>query len=386
MRTIPLMLTSFLAFSAACTGTEPAPDGLVTTRDSVGGVLHIIHAGDPPAWTPELTASIGTLEDGPASLARIRALLLGRTGEVFVADAGHKVVREFGPDGSYRRDIGREGAGPAEYREPYSLAWVGDTLAVLDPLNVRVGLFGLDGAWRGQWASPPLTGGSQVRLYPSGDGAVYLIGLREVAGRLTREFLGYRPSGVLDTMPDLPRGLAGGGVDCQRPRDGALVFFDVPFAPRQLHIPGPGGTFYLVESNAYRIIQLTPSGDTVRVIARMVPTVPITDAEWEDGTRDFREAKEKDPDMICGVGSLPRAAVKPAVHSIFLADDGTLWVDRWVAEGKVTEVFGADGTLLGAFPTPVRNEEVIPSARGRRLAVAAVDAEGVPVVRLYTLR
>lgn len=371
----------------ACAGGEGATGSLVTTRDSTGGILRITHAGPAPAWTPELVASIGTAEEGPASFGRVRSLLLGRDGGVLVADAGNTVIREFGSDGAWKRDIGREGAGPAEYREPYSLAWVGDTLAVLDPMNARVGLFGLDGSWFGQWPSPPLTGGTHVRLFPSGDGAVYLMGLSRSGGELTRLYLGHRPFGLADTLPDLPRrqGMAG-GLDCERPRDGVLMFFEIPFTPRRQQVVGPGGTFVVAETERYTIAWLTPDGDTVRVIRREAPAVPITDAEWEAATKEFREAKAKFPDLVCGVATIPRPAAKPALKDLFLADDGTLWVDRWTATGVVTEVFGVDGALLGAFPALDRDDAIVPSARGRRLAVAALDAEGIPVVRLYRFR
>lgn len=371
---------------AACNGSGDTTSALNSTRDSTDGVLRIHHAGEAPVWTAAETASIGTVEEGPASLARIRSLLLGLDGGVIIADAGHKSVREFAPDGTFRRAIGRDGAGPGEYDIPYSLGWIGDTLAVLDPMNVRVGLFGTDGGWQGQWPSPPLTGGPSVRLFPSGDGALYLMALERRGDALSRLFVGHRPAGPVDTIPDLPRPPVTTGVTCERPSDGALVFFDIPFAARQDHVPGPGGTFLLVDGRTYRIITLTPAGDTMRIVTREVPPVPISDAEWEMATVEFTEAKRKHADMRCDLPSLPRADTKPPVQSFFLADDGSLWVDRWMPEGKLTEVFDSDGNLLGAFPTPARNENVIPSARGRRIAVATTDLDGIPLVKLYTLR
>lgn len=375
-----------VSLTSACAPAGPGHTQLQTTRDSTGGILRIHHTGEAPAWTPTETASIGTAEEGPASLARIRSLLLGLDGGVLIADAGQKSVREFGPDGAFRRAIGRDGAGPGEYDIPYSLGWIGDTLAVLDPMNVRVGLFGPTGEWRGQWPSPPLTGGPSVRLFPSGDGTLYLMALERRGDQLSRLFVGHRPAGPVDTIPDLPRPTVATGVTCERPSDGALVFFDIPFAARQDHVPGPGGNFVVVDGRDYRIVTLTPAGDTVRIVTREVPPVPISDAEWARATVEFTEEKRKHADMRCDLPALPRADTKPAVQSFLLADDGSLWVDRWMPEGKLTEVFGPDGSLLGAFPTPPRSDDVIPSARGRRLAVATTDLDGIPLVKLYTLR
>jgi len=380
-----LAALSLLAL-AACDRSGTSAAALVTTRDSTDGILRIRHTGEAPNWILTEVASIGTAEEGPSSLARIRSLLLGPDGGVFIADAGQKSIREFGPDGSFRRAIGRDGAGPGEYDIPYSLGWIGDTLAVLDPMNVRVGLFDRGGGWLGQWPSPPLTGGSSVRLFPSGDGALYLMALERRGEQLTRLFVGHRPSGQVDSIPDLPRPTVTSGVTCERPSDGAMVFFDIPFSARQDHVPGPGGTFVVVDGRDYRIVTLTPAGDTVRIVTREVAPVPISDLEWEAASVEFTEAKRKYADMRCDMTSLPRAATKPPVESFFLADDGSLWVDRWVVEGKLTEVYDSDGNLLGAFPTPARSENVIPTARGQRLAVATMDADGIPVVKVYTLR
>ncbi|HUG28227.1 MAG TPA: hypothetical protein VMK53_08010 [Gemmatimonadales bacterium] len=368
----------------ACGGRSDSPSTLTTTRDSTGGILRIRHVGEAPVWTPVEVMTIGSVEEGPASFARIRSILLGHDGGVLVADAGSGVVREFGPDGAYRRDIGRDGSGPAEYREPYSLAWMGDTLAILDPINARVGLFHPDGSWAGQWPSPVITGPSHVRLYPSGDGKLYLIGF----GQRGRLFLGHGRAGTADTLTDLPpREGVTTFIRCDWPGNAGMRFYEVPFAPGRLLIPGPDQAFLVADTEQYRIASVTPSGDTLRVLERDTGTpVPITDAEWDERTAGWRKDRAEDATLQCPVSAIPRPGAKPALNDLFLADDGTLWVDRWTAGGRVTEVFSAEGDLLGAFPAIERNRNVVPSARGNRLAVVVDDEDGIPFVRVYELR
>lgn len=370
--------------AAGCAQERPANGPFVTTRDSTGGILRIQHTGTAPPWTAAELVTIGSVDDSPSSFARIRSILLGKDDGVLVADAGNKIIREFGPNGIFRRDIGRDGAGPSEYREPYSLAWLGDTLVLLDPINARVGLFQPDRSWAGQWPSPVLTGGSQIRLYPSGDGNLYLMSFTSEG----LVFIAHGLMGTTDTLPDLPprQGLTT-SIRCEWPDNGGITFFDVPFSVRRLRIPGPEQTYLVVDTEQYRIMSVTPAGDTIRIIERdaTIP-VPITDAEWDERTTLFREQRAKYPEMQCPVSRLPRASAKPAIDDFLLADDGTLWVDRWTVDGRVTEVFSPDGDLLGAFPTMERNRNVVPSARGRRIAVVVNDEDGIPFVKIFALQ
>lgn len=65
-------------------------------------------------------------------------------GEVAVADRGSHQVRYFGPDGTFRRAFGRQGAGPGEFEGIGSAMRFGDTLAIFDGRAARLTLF-LDG-------------------------------------------------------------------------------------------------------------------------------------------------------------------------------------------------------------------------------------------------
>jgi hypothetical protein len=65
---------------------------------------------------------------------------------VWVADATDLTIRVFAPDGNYKSSVGRRGRGPGEFQLLRGLGWIGDTVYVLDQVNVRATLFREDGS------------------------------------------------------------------------------------------------------------------------------------------------------------------------------------------------------------------------------------------------
>lgn len=104
---------------------------------------------------------------------------------MFVADTRNHEVRVFGLDGAHRRTFGREGEGPGEFRNIYSIAWVGDRLLTFDPPLGRMGEFSAEGEWLGQRRTEAagLTGSAaDIRLYPVGANKVFRFALGSALG------------------------------------------------------------------------------------------------------------------------------------------------------------------------------------------------------------
>ena len=73
------------------------------------------------------------------------------------------------------------GRGPGEFRNIYSIAWVGDRLLTFDPPLGRLGAFSAEGEWLGQRRTEAagLTGSAaDIRLYPVGANEVFRFGAR----------------------------------------------------------------------------------------------------------------------------------------------------------------------------------------------------------------
>jgi hypothetical protein len=81
------------------------------------------------------------------------------TGEFLVADGQGAVIRIFGPDGQLARKIGRQGAGPGEYRAVHSVYRAGDTLIIYDWHQRRLTRILPSGTVLGTQLVEPSTGG-----------------------------------------------------------------------------------------------------------------------------------------------------------------------------------------------------------------------------------
>lgn len=140
------------ALLGACGGPSDS-DGLPIFTDSAGVTLvdlPSIAAADTGALvlSSEPVLTIGVQQGDPArEFDRIVVVRFLDDGGVAVANRGSSDVRVFGPDGAWRRTLGRAGEGPGEFA---GVSWMqtfdGDTIAVLDSELRRVTTFDGNGA------------------------------------------------------------------------------------------------------------------------------------------------------------------------------------------------------------------------------------------------
>jgi hypothetical protein len=371
--------------AAGCGGGSAPVASLTITVDSSGPTRVIRIAGEPPVWRLDSLARIGSLDVGPQAFNRVRSLLLDAAGRVYVVDNGNRAVLVFGPDGEFERQLGREGAGPGEYRDPYSLAWLGDTLALLDPRNARLALFLRDGSWAGSWRASVITGApSLVRLYRMGTAGFASFDLQRTEGPSERVFVRWSartPAG--DTVPFL-MGPQAAGVQCASAGLG-IGFYSNPFSPRLVQTPAPDGTIAAAVTDRFRLAFITPAGDTVRIIERATDPPRLTDDDWRPVDSSFRAFREQWRGATCTPAGLDRPTHRPALRDLFYDHDDRLWVEVAVPGGFRFEVFDAGGRLLGALPAPPRLPSVEPSVVAGRLAVVEADNLGVQYVRIFRI-
>lgn len=349
--------------------------------DTLNNVIHVHNVAASATWQ---------LVEGPAletdsqGFTNAVSVIADRTGQVYVADMGEGRIRVFDSTGGLLRSIGRHGAGPAEFQDLYSLAWLGDTLVALDPGNSRVGLLTRDGSWLGQRQTQRISG-RDVTLMSSGE-AVFAPGYMAKERRLVRTLVRHTALGVADTieLPDLRAGQPPAGIDCQFP--GGIRVFSLPFASRPLIEVDPGGNLVLARSGEYRIAVVTPKGDTLRVIEALASPRAVFPAEWNDSLTPMRSWKKEHAGVQC-TGEEPAAPrTRPVLEGIWFDDRHQMWVERRDMQGHAYDVFDSSGVLFASMTAPERDPWVPPYVRGGRLYIVALNEAGGQEVKIYVVR
>lgn len=140
-----------LVIGAAC---AEAPSSDVAVRDSAGIRIVENHApdaawGGSPGWRAVPVLTIGADSAEAYRFGQVGDVAATAAGDIIVLDQAAAQLRVFGPDGAFRRTIGREGRGPGELSRFANTILVapGDSLLVPDPRERRITVFAPNGAF-----------------------------------------------------------------------------------------------------------------------------------------------------------------------------------------------------------------------------------------------
>ncbi len=381
---LPAITTVLAITTSACSERGASGSRATFEVDSSGRYPVVTSHGRAAGWHATPLFTIGATEGDTIEFGSIRSILLDSAGTLYIADLRNRALKQFDSTGAFVRQIGREGAGPGEYRAPYSLAWLDGNLALLDPENTRVGLFNRVGLWMTSWLVQPITG-PVVRLYRTPPGFSAFASRRTQAASQS-VYVGYDANGPRDTIPlaDRPTDLDT-GIRCDRP-DKAISYFSNPFAASFLQIPLGGGRLAIARTDAYRIAVLGGGGDTTLVIAGDATPAPVTDAHWEAGMVDWEKFRLDWPTAQCNKTSFNRPAAKPVLNWIFLDGAGKLWVEVQTIEGIRYDVFETTGRPLASVDGLPPSGELDPTVAGNRAAFVVVDSTtDVSSVRVFRI-
>ena len=235
IRVNPLLLALALALALAlsgCASEGEQAEILTVSTDTVAGVVHVSNAGVPEHWVARPIFTVGSVE-GDVQFGRIMSITADADGFVYVADGMESRVLVFDSSGTPTTAFGRQGEGPGEFRDLYSVALLGDTLVTLDPRAARLGLFDRGGTWLGMWRHQPLSG--NVRLEGVAEDEVYNPIVIPRGRTIDRAYVRLTHAGPSDTitLPGRDERAERSGVTCFG-GDGGIHFNANPFAGREL--------------------------------------------------------------------------------------------------------------------------------------------------------
>ena len=313
---------------------------------------------------------------------------------VLVVDAMTPSVQWFDPDGVWRRQIGRSGSGPGEYRTPSDVAVLDDgRIVVWDPGNARLNLYRTDGSPLESVTVPTnMLSATRSLFVDHADRAYIRIMPRDAdAGdfALLRVDLG---TGAVDTVRSRWRATPAPLVGDPRWQ------ITVPFAPTLSWSVRRDGGFIVSQRAEYAVLITDSAGNETGSISQ-----PYTPVAVEPGEADaYRDAitsvqRRREPGWRWSGADIP--STKPAIRSIAATADGRILVQPHVqaverprdpdrnrvnwTEPQVYHLYEADGTSVGAFRLPERT--VLIRVRGDRVLARRERPNGEVVVDQYRL-
>ncbi len=364
---LAVALAAVAAAVSAC-GTEAPADGPVRATLPNGAVL-VRYASLPAIDSvgPEVTEAhvdlrIGTVDgDDPGYIfGDIRGVQGASDGTIYVLDYQAVEVRTFSPDGEYLGTIVRHGEGPGEIMEANGILLSGDTLLWIHNYGQGV-IMGVDSA------------GEELRRFtkpvPSygyiWDGAFDNEGRywRETRhsdedeeyrepepGELTGFYRRYQKSYNLSTEAIDSIYLGEGSYrNYMEARGGGQTFYSIPFDPSEVTVVSPSGDLWHANTASYRLTRTDEDGDTLVVIEAALPVIPVTP---EDRSSYVRRWVDLDPDARRGAEAAAELMpdFKPILESMFLDDEGRLWVERATPSDAPPfyDLYSQDGDYLGS--------------------------------------
>ena len=324
------------------------------------------------------------------SLGKLSGVAMDASGNVYVSDLADARVWVFDADGKSVRSIGRKGRGPGEFASPTGIGigpdgklYVRDVAHVsrfgADPETKRLTRFesNFRGPEMSDWRSLRATRFDRAGhlYYP----AFNTIDRAQRTGWFLQFTLGgeRRDSLEVPAFPGAPSSTAWVRLDAN---GGRMLsgLSHVPFEPLPVWDVTPRGTLLSGDGKTYRLRETDAGGNVVREYRREIGAERIPPRERRDSLAALgaRLDSIKVPwSQVGGVPDAVRARRLPEQYPPYLdayaAEDGRIWVRRWVANGDVRtvfDVFDADGRFrrvvelprrIADFPSPVLTLDAI---------------------------
>jgi len=314
--------------------------------------------GATPACPYTAASQVG--QRGSGVLRFPQSVAIGPDGSIYVADQSSSVIQVFGPDGAFRREVGRAGTRPGELTSVGAIAVAADnTLFVADGSN-RIDRFDASGnlvhsfGRRGTGVGEFNFGKGGGNDAPAGGGMVisgnFLFVSDSLNNRLQRFNLD--GSGAAEIVPPgrlyNPRGLAvrGQRLIVADDKNHRLVVMD--FGGRVLRTVGSGQG---ARGNQFSF----PFGVAVDPKGRVFVADDINQRVLRFGPQPDYKYKARWGHYGTGPGQLayPRAIASDATGALYVTNTGNDRIDVFNNSGGLLRSWGVSGRGKGQFNAPL---------------------------------
>ncbi len=417
-RLLRMMIPAALALMSACStgsGTggwveERTVDGSTTTVRTVSGSVW----GGRASLVEE--ASIGAVDATATAdeylLGSVSGLAIGEN-RIYVLDRQVPTIRVYDFNGRYVMDVGREGSGPGEYRQPESIVVhpQDGRLFVRTPQNARINVYSRDGEILDHW--PIKTGfNTSQPMVMTMEGKLWTYIITNLGSADVTEWKGGMrrcgPEGtVIDTIHAPVFEFEPWTIEGRTENNNTVN--NVPFSPFMTWRMVGDGSIIGGVSDSYRFEINRPDGRRIVVERASEPIrVHPEEGRWH---RDAATANmvNQFPGWVWG-NAREVPGTKPSFVGFYPDRSGRIWVmrqgpgerleggveDPFEDEGwwsnplwrdtQLVDVFDIDGRYLGEVDLPehVRFRPQ-PAIDGETIVCYSEDEEGMPFVKRYRL-
>ncbi|HEY8468942.1 MAG TPA: 6-bladed beta-propeller [Longimicrobiales bacterium] len=405
-RTRCVALIAFAMLTPATAGAQQTVQGPERDRVLEGG--------------PETLFSIGTMEgESWETFGEVAQVAFDARDNLYVLDRGNHRVLVYDAAGRFVRELGRQGGGPGEFQAPLGFAVGRDgTVIVADAAHRNLTIFRPDGELDRTVPFDPAVGAffRSVQPHPRGGVLIEPAGVRQ--GRDGPQPYDSLPvlwmrldtadakATQLVAVPAPPTRVARSGT----PTTGLRVQVTPPpvFSPQLRWGPLPDGGLALTYETGYRVHVMGPDGKTQRVIERPFRPRKVTERDKERAREERRARLERGTGVVRVTvtdagrstsigGRLPQAEIDRNLASMEFAETipvifglrtdplGRIWVQRTdtreYGPGPI-DLFAADGRYIGTLKDGVLPDAVSPSGRAAYIERDELDVQRVVVKRL----
>lgn len=392
---MPRIPTALLLL-AACSGADAKVALNTPVIDTLpGGIVRVTNPGptawaDTSGWQLVLEREIIPEEGSPGEVGSPSALVASEGGAIYWLMTDPSVIKVYAADGTWLRNIGREGDGPGEFRDGmFGIA--GDKLFIQDPNNVRLTVFDTAGSFIQSFPSQCCYWTNNFPIF--GDGTVGIMG-PEPAGANGQGGALYvtRLDGIVTDTILFPRAEPNPSgfwtVTMMRGNNRSSMMMGVPLQPMDYTRYRNDRSVVRGNTATYSLMITDLNGDTLRVFTAPATQVAITTAQRDSIYED----------VVSGMNEQWRDALREAAKPSDIPTTWPLWTDMvsdptghvWVARPNpaggtsLLDVFTPEGVLLGTVAPP--SDDVM---RGYwttdRVYVRSETDEGYPKISVYRI-